>query len=81
MTVCFSDTDQLSHLADILEVFIHYFITIGPLRVSYRIFLVSEVMNIVIKPWLKVVRCQMALISSKHLVAHSTFHSLALIIL
>jgi len=38
-------------------------------------------MNIVIKSWLKVVHSQMALISSKHLVANSTCSFLALIIL
>lgn len=81
MIVCFTDIDTLSHLADFLECFIHYFITIGPLRLSYWIFLVSEVMNIVIKSWLKVVHSQMVLISSKHLVANSTFSLLAFIIL
>lgn len=81
ITFFFTDTDTLSHLAYILEYFIHYFITIGPLRLSYWVFLVSEVMNIAIKSWLKAVHGQMVLISSKHLVANSTFSLLALTIL
>lgn len=81
ITFFFTVTDILSHLAYILEFFIHYFITIGPLRLSYWVFLVSEVMNIVIKSWLKVVQSQMVLISSKHLVANSAFSLLALTIL
>lgn len=81
MTGFFTDIDILSQLANYLEYYIHYFITIGPLRLSYWIFVVSEVMNIVIKSWLKVVHSQMVLISSKHLVANTTFTLLALIIL